>query len=52
MIPELASILASQGYDQLPESIKSNYSLNEYLWLSDREKQQLVQTETEIEWIE
>jgi hypothetical protein len=34
-------------YDDLPESIRLHLSLHEWQWLSDEEKQRLVQTETE-----
>lgn len=39
-------------YDVLPESIRQNYSLLQWLWLSDDEKGRLVQTETEPETFE
>lgn len=38
-----------EGYDALPESIKAMYSEKEYAWLSDAEKQTLVERETEPE---
>lgn len=39
----------SKDHDALPEGVKQNYSLLQYLWLSDAEKARLVQTETEPE---
>lgn len=36
-------------YDRLPECIKSMYSVEQWLWLSDEDKKNLVQTETEPE---
>lgn len=39
-------------YEALPEAIKSTYTLEQYLWLSDDEKGRLVQTETEPESFE
>lgn len=47
MIPELAQAMALRQYDDLPEAIKSTLSTKEWLWLSDAEKTNLVQTETE-----
>ena len=37
-------------YEQLPEAIRQYYSLQEYLWLSDGQKANLMQEETEPEW--
>lgn len=39
-------------YDSLPESVRQYYSREEYLWLSDEQKANLVQSETEPEWEE
>ncbi len=36
-------------YDELPESIRMNYTREEYLWLSDYEKSTIVQRECEPE---
>jgi len=36
-------------YDRLPDSIKMIYSRQEYMWLSDTEKNTLVQRECEPE---
>jgi hypothetical protein len=36
-------------YDQLPEFLKSLYTHEQYLWLSDEEKGRLLQQETEPE---
>lgn len=52
MVPELAAILATDAYDTLPEPIKAVYSKSEFLWLSDQQKQHLIQTETEPDWNE
>lgn len=46
------NIIDTREYDQLPESVKQNYSLVQYLWLSDDEKACLVRTETEPETFE
>ena len=40
----------SDPYDQLPESIRQYYSRREYLWLTDAQKADLMQRETEPEW--
>ena len=40
------------AYDRLPESIKCSYSRKEWLWLSDRDKYDLVGRETEPEYVE
>lgn len=40
----------SDSYDQLPECIRQYYSRNEYLWLSDDQKAQLIEQECEPEW--
>jgi len=42
----------NKRYDELPEAIKGMYSLKEYMWLSDRDKNNLVQSETEPDWEE
>lgn len=39
-------------YDELPEAIKVSVSFVGYKWLSDDEKNRLIQTETEPEWDE
>jgi hypothetical protein len=36
-------------YSELPESIRMNYTREEYLWLSDHEKATIVQRECEPE---
>lgn len=36
-------------YERLPESVKAVYSYRQWLWLSRREKDQLVSRETEPE---
>lgn len=38
---------ARDQYDALPESIRAYYTYEQYLWLDDRAKAQLLQTETE-----
>ena len=45
-------LLEDDDYNALPEPLKNTYSRDEYLWLSDREKQTLVQRECEPDWIE
>lgn len=37
-------------YDDLPEPIKGSYTREEFLWLSDAEKANLVTQECEPEW--
>lgn len=49
MNPVLDHVINPDGYDQLPESIKTIYSPLEYAWLSDREKARLIDNETEPE---
>jgi hypothetical protein len=39
--------LVYREYQALPESVRAYYSFDQYLWLSDVEKNRLVQTETE-----
>jgi hypothetical protein len=39
--------LARAEYDALPEAIKHYYSWEQYQWLSDAERADLVQRETE-----
>lgn len=41
--------LNESEYDRLPECIKANYSEQQYLWLSDEDKRNLIQNETEPE---
>lgn len=36
-------------YDRLPAGIQMVYTREQYLWLSDGEKQRLIETETEPE---
>lgn len=45
--PDIANNLAHRDYQALPEAIRAMYSFEQYLWLSDREKAQLIQAETE-----
>lgn len=40
----------NDDYACLPESIKSIYSRQEYLWLSEQQKADLIQQECEPEW--
>lgn len=40
----------NDDYACLPESIKSIYSRQEYLWLSEKQKADLIQQECEPEW--
>ena len=40
----------SSEYDELPEAVRQYYSYNEFLWLTDDQKQRLLQDETEPEW--
>lgn len=37
-------------YEQLPEPIKSTYSREEFMWMSDQQKNDLIQQECEPEW--
>jgi hypothetical protein len=41
--------LNCSDYDRLPESIKSIYTEEQYRWLPDDHKTNLIQTETEPE---
>lgn len=41
--------LENSEYDRLPEPIKVIYSEQQYLWLSDDDKINLIQRETEPE---
>ena len=50
MNPILEHILGQNtAYQELPKAIQVSYSEKQWLWLSDREKAKLVQTETEPE---
>lgn len=49
MNPLLRESAEAQGYDGLPEAIKSIYTPREYAWLSDAEKATLIERETEPE---
>lgn len=40
----------SSEYDDLPEAVRQYYSQREYLWLTEHQKQRLLQDETEPEW--
>ena len=39
--------LSRADYDGLPDAIKTYYSYEQYLWLSESEKANLIQAETE-----
>jgi hypothetical protein len=43
------ALTGNGDYDGLPASIKSNYTFEQYQWLSGDEKARLMQTETEPE---
>lgn len=43
---------APGSYDDLPEPIKSVVTPQEWAWMSDAQKQHLVQEETEPDWEE
>jgi hypothetical protein len=45
----LTDLLRNDPYDALPESIKSVYSREEYMWLSDEQKGGLIDLECEPE---
>lgn len=45
-----SSLSQSDPYEELPECIRQYYSRNEYLWLSDSQKADLVRDNTEPEW--
>ena len=40
----------SSEYDDLTEAVRQYYSQREYLWLTEHQKQRLLQDETEPEW--
>lgn len=40
----------NDDYDELPEVVRQYYSRKEYLWLTDQQKADLIQLETEPEW--
>lgn len=44
------SLTPTDPYDELPEAIRQYYSRQQYLWLSEEQKTNLIQTETEPEW--
>lgn len=49
----LADALSEAGQDEyaaLPEPIKEIYTRQEYLWLSDEQKANLIDQECEPEW--
>lgn len=39
-------------YDELPEAIKAGVTYSDYQWMSDAQKANIQQTETEPEWDE
>lgn len=39
-------------YDELPDSIKATLSRKEFIWLTDKQKAELVQQATEPDWDE
>lgn len=52
MNPVIAKALGQDAYDQLPEGVKMNFTRNQFMWLSDAEKANLVTRETECEYDE
>ena len=44
------SLSQTDPYDTLPDAIRQYYSRTEYLWLTDQQKADLMQHETEPEW--
>ncbi len=49
MLPNQPSRSNSEEYDKLPQAIKDRFTLEQYLWLPNWIKRDLVQTETEPE---
>ena len=50
MVDVLTQALApTSDYDQLPICVRQYYSREAWLWLSDQQKTNLIQTETEPE---
>jgi hypothetical protein len=45
LLDEIVGAGEADAYDALPESIKGCYARKEWLWLSDREKAELVTNE-------
>ena len=48
-VTDESSLLRSSEYGRLPECLKSLYSEEQYLWLPDEAKRNLIQMETEPE---
>ena len=51
-VDDILSDLSPDDYDQLPLSIRSMFSREEFMWLPDDRKALITQTETEPEWEE
>lgn len=51
MNPTIEALVRAKnaGYDELPDAVRSSYTEQQWLWLSDREKATLTQRETEPE---
>lgn len=49
---EVAKMQQGDRYDKLPTCIQSVYTREQFKWLSQSEKDRLVETETNPEWIE
>jgi len=47
LLEEIVGEAVGDGYDRLPESVKGYHTHKEWLWLSDRQKLDLVVTECE-----
>ncbi len=53
LLDELAGgEIAPDAYDKLPESIKATITRGSWMWLSDKEKADLVRTECEPEYFD
>lgn len=46
----IENIMARDPYDELPDCIRINMTKQQWMWLSDAEKANLVQRETECEY--
>lgn len=50
MLPDGTARSGNEQYDALPRAVKDSHSYQQWLWLSDLEKHNLVQSETEPEF--
>lgn len=50
LLPDGTARTGNAAYDDMPRPVKDAYSLEQWMWLGNTDKHNLVQTETEPEF--